>query len=122
LPGVRDLHEAFGYVTVVANGLVGVWGIVAWRLPRLRGRPLWVATIAAEGTVLITVVLGTILVAAQDFEPSEIHMFYGFVAFATVGGMYGYKYLWKARGWLELAYGLGGLFLMGLAIRAILEA
>ena len=41
-------------------------------------------------------------------------MFYGFVAFITVGLLYSYKYVWKARGWMELAYGLGGLFIMGL--------
>ena len=48
-------------------------------------------------------------------------MFYGFVAFITVGLLYSYKYVWKARGWLELAYGLGGLFIMGLGIRAVLQ-
>ena len=57
----------------------------------------------------------------QDFEPPRFHMFYGFVAFISVGLLYSYKYVWKARGWMELAYGLGGLFIMGLGIRAILQ-
>ena len=48
-------------------------------------------------------------------------MFYGFVAFITVGLLYSYQYVWKARGWMELAYGLGGLFIMGLGIRAVLQ-
>ena len=37
------------------------------------------------------------------------------------GLLYSYKYVWKARGWLELAYGLGGLFIMGSGIRAVLQ-
>ena len=48
-------------------------------------------------------------------------MFYGFVAFITVGLLYSYRYVWRARGWMELAYGLGGLFIMGLGIRAVLQ-
>ena len=27
----------------------------------------------------------------------------------------------ESRGWMELAYGLGGLFIMGLGIRAVLQ-
>src|SRR5205823_14150878 len=30
------------------------------------------------------------------------------ISFITVGLLYSYRYVWKARGWLELAYGLGG--------------
>jgi hypothetical protein len=71
--------------------------------------------------MMIQVVLGVLLVSVEDFEPPRFHMFYGFVAFITVGLLYSYRYVWKARGWLELAYGLGGLFIMGLGIRAVLQ-
>jgi hypothetical protein len=43
------------------------------------------------------------------------------VAFITVGLLYSYRYVWRSRGWMELAYGLGGLFIMGLGIRAVLQ-
>ena len=64
--------------------------------------------------MLIQVLLGVLLVSVQDYEPPRFHMFYGFVAFITVGLLYSYRYVWKARDWMELAYGLGGLFIMGL--------
>jgi hypothetical protein len=47
-------------------------------------------------------------------------MFYGFVAFLTVG--IAYQYRRQMRGRSEMFYGLVGLFLMGLGIRAVLQA
>jgi hypothetical protein len=44
-------------------------------------------------------------------------MFYGFVALITVGIVYSYRQ--QMAQWKYLLYGLGGLFLMGLALRAI---
>ncbi|MGH8979339.1 MAG: hypothetical protein ACRDV7_14760 [Acidimicrobiia bacterium] len=115
-----DLHEVWGYVAIVANGIAGIYALAAWRWKQLRGRPVWAVTIAAEAAMMLQVVLGVLLVSVEDFEPPRFHMFYGFVAFISVGLLYSYKYVWKARGWLELAYGLGGLFIMGLGIRAVL--
>jgi hypothetical protein len=118
---VRDFHRVFGYVAIVANALAGLHAIAAWRWHRLRGRAVWGSVIGAEAAMMVQVLAGVLLVSVEDFEPPRFHMFYGFVAFATVGLLYSYKYVWKARGWLELAYGLGGLFLMGLGIRAVLQ-
>jgi hypothetical protein len=46
-------------------------------------------------------------------------MFYGFLAFLTVGLAYQYRN--QMRGRREMLYGLTGLFLMGLGIRAVLQ-
>jgi hypothetical protein len=46
-------------------------------------------------------------------------MFYGFVIFITVGLLYQYRGSMKGR--LEMLYGFGGLFVMGLGIRAVLQ-
>jgi hypothetical protein len=116
-----DFHEVWGWVAIVANAIAGMHLLVAWRVPRLRNRFLWWPTIAAEAMMMIQVVIGVLLVSVEDFEPPRFHMFYGFVAFITVGLLYSYRYVWKARGWMELAYGLGGLFIMGLGIRAVLQ-
>jgi hypothetical protein len=45
-------------------------------------------------------------------------MFYGFVAFITVGLAYSYRYQMEGR--LEFLYMLVGFFLMGVGIRALL--
>ena len=45
----------------------------------------------------------------------------GIAGFISIGLLYSYRYVWRAKGWMELAYGLGGLFIMGLGIRAVLQ-
>lgn len=114
-----DSHETLGYVAIVANAIAGIVALVAWRVPRWRGRWVWIVTIAAEVMIMIQVVFGVVLVAGYDFEPSRIHMFYGFLVFITVGLAYQYRDAMKGR--TELLYGLVGLFIMGLALRALFE-
>ena len=95
--------------------LAGLYALAAWRWKRLRGRWLWIADDRRRGGDDAAGAPRRVArVACEDFEPPRFHMFYGFVAFITVGLLYSYRYVWKARGWLELAYGLGGLFIMGL--------
>jgi hypothetical protein len=107
-------------VVIAANGVVGGLALLAWRVPRVRGRWLWVATIAAEVAMILQVLTGVALEMSKEFAAAKFHMFYGFVAFITVGLAYGYRS--QMRGRREMLYGLVGLFLMGLGIRAVLQA
>ena len=99
---LRELHADFAWVVVVTNAVVGGWAL---------------ATVLAELTIVLQVVLGVALVTLEDYEVAEFHAFYGFVALATIGIVYSYRH--QLRPHLYLLYGLGGLFLMGLALRAI---
>jgi hypothetical protein len=115
--GVLDAHAALAWAVVVANALAGLWALGAHRLPALRHRSLWWFTLAAELTIVAQVVLGVVLVAVEDRAAPQFHMFYGFVALASVGIIYSYRQ--QLTAYVYLLYGLGGLFLMGLAIRAM---
>lgn len=117
--GLRDFHEVFGYVAIVANGIAGVMALVAWQARRLRGRGVWAGTIVAEAMMMLEVVIGVVLVSSDRFVVARFHMFYGFLAFLTVGLAYQYRDSLRDR--TELLYGLVGLFIMGLGIRAVLE-
>ncbi len=114
---LRQLHADFAWVVVGTNAAVGVWALAAHWQERLRSRVLWHATVVAELTIVLEVVLGVALVAIDDYEVAQFHAFYGFVALATIGIVYSYRH--QLRPHLYLLYGLGGLFLMGLALRAI---
>jgi hypothetical protein len=119
---VFDIHKTLGWYVIVLNGLAGLYALAAWRFKGLRGRPLWIATIVAESAILVQVLLGTILVAGDENYRKVVprfHMFYGFLIFITIGLLYQYRGQMKGR--QELLYGLGGLFIMGLGIRAILQ-
>ncbi|MEQ1787682.1 MAG: hypothetical protein ABL966_11560 [Acidimicrobiales bacterium] len=114
---LRDLHADFSWVVVATNAAVGLWALVAHRWERWRSPWLWRATLGAELTIVVQVCLGVALVAIDDFEVAQFHAFYGFVALATIGIVYSYRQ--QVEPHLFLLYGLGGLFLMGLALRAI---
>jgi len=60
------------------------------------------------------------MVAGQHITPVKFHLFYGFVAIIAVGILYSYRQQMRHR--LYLLYGGGGLFIMGLGIRAMLVA
>ena len=115
---LRDAHLAGAWVVVVGNALAGLWALGAHLgVARLRHPSLWWFTAGAEIAIAVEVVLGVILVAHEDREAPQFHAFYGFVALASVGIIYSYRHQLAGRRYL--LYGLGGLFLMGLGIRAM---
>jgi hypothetical protein len=103
-------------VVIVANGLAGIVALVAWRLRSMPRRWWVVLTAIAEVALLVQVTSGAVLVSDETITAPRIHMFYGFVGFATVGLAYSSRD--SMRGRLEMLYGLVGLFLMGIGLRA----
>ena len=112
-----DVHVVCAWVVVISNALAGLWALGAHWLPGLRHTALWWFTVAAELAIVVEVILGVLLVTSEDREVPQFHMFYGFVALASVGIIYSYRQQLAAHRYL--LYGLGGLFLMGLGIRAM---
>ena len=117
LLSLLDVHVAGAWVAIVGNALVGLWALGAHWLPSLRIRALWWCTAAVEVAVFVQVGFGVAMVAGEGRSAAELHMFYGFVALATVGIIYSYRQ--QLERWRYLLYGLGGLFLMGLGLRAL---
>ena len=102
---------------IVANGSAGLWALGAARWPGARHRALWWFTGFAQVAVFVEVILGVWLMAGQDIEAPQFHTFYGFLALIAVAIIHSYRQQLRHR--LYLLYGLGGLFVMGLAIRAL---
>lgn len=105
-------------MVIVGNAVAGAWALGAHWAPRLRTRALWWLTVVVEVAIFVQVGFGVAMVAAQGRDADEFHMFYGFVAIITVGIIYSYRAQLERHRFL--LYGLGGLFLMGLGIRALL--
>jgi hypothetical protein len=115
---LRDIHVNWAWVVIFSNGMAGLWALAAhWAAP-LRLRALWWFVVVAEVTIFVQVALGVAMVAGQGVKAPQFHMFYGFVAIITVALLYAYRN--QLKPWLYLLYGFGGLFLMGLGIRAVL--
>ena len=115
---LRDLHQSWAWVLIIANGLAGLWSLGAHKVEALRTRALWWFTLVAELTIFVQVIFGVILVNKYKLEFPAFHAFYGFVGIMAVAIIYSYRNQMKHR--LYLLYGFGGLFLMGLGIRALL--
>jgi len=105
-------------VVIIGNGMAGLWALGAMRWASLRTRALWWFTAVAQTAVFVQVGLGVGLVAGQHVKVAQFHMFYGFIAFIAVSILYAYRQ--QLRHKIHLLYGLGGLFVMGLGIRAVL--
>lgn len=113
-----DLHHWWAWPVILGNAAVGVWALAAHQWPAARHRSLWWCTAAAEVAIVLQVILGVAVQSRTGIEAPEFHVFYGFVALITVGLIYSYRHQLKDH--RHLLYGFGGLFLMGLAIRAML--
>ncbi len=105
---------------IVGNGLAGVWALAALRVPSLRRRALWWFTAVAEVAMFVQVVVGVTVMSVDDIRPPQFHMFYGFVAIIAIAIVYSYRHQMKHR--IYELYGFGGLFIMGLGIRAMMKA
>lgn len=113
-----DLHQSWSWFVIVSNGLAGLWALGAHRFPSLRSRALWWYTLLAQLTMFIQVGLGVALVNREKLEFPQFHAFYGFVGIMAIAIIFSYRNQMKHR--LYLLYGFGGLFVMGLGIRALL--
>jgi hypothetical protein len=115
---ISDLHNSWAWVAILSNALAGVWALAAHKIMPLRTRALWWYTGVAQFTIFVQVTLGVIMVNKEKLEFPAFHAFYGFVAIMAVAIIYSYRLQLKSR--VYLLYGFGGLFLMGLGIRAML--
>jgi hypothetical protein len=113
-----EVHTSWSWIMIVGNGLAGLWALVAHRNIALRSRALWWFTGMTQVSVFVQVVLGVAVVNRDKIEYPAFHAFYGFVAIIAIAIIYSYRAQLKIKTYL--LYGFGGLFIMGLGIRAML--
>ena len=113
-----EVHTSWSWIMIIGNGLAGLWALVAHKNIALRSRALWWFTGIAQVSVFVQVVLGVAVVNRNKIEYPAFHAFYGFVAIIAIAIIYSYRAQLKSK--MYLLYGFGGLFIMGLGIRAML--
>ena len=115
---LKDIHVSWSWVVIIGNALAGIWALAAHKVTQIRSRALWWFTGLVQFSVFVQVALGVALVNKHKIGFPQFHAFYGFVAIIAIAIIYSYRAQLKSR--VYLLYGFGGLFLMGLGIRAML--
>ena len=113
----RSLHVNTAWVVVGLNLMAAIWAFTAHKVEGARGRPFWIFTAIAQISVFVQVTLGVIAMQIAGAEPSGTHTFYGFLTIISIAIVYSYRQ--QILEWQYLLYGGGGLFLVGLGLRAI---
>ena len=114
---MSEIHSTWGWIAVVVNGLVGLWGVLMYRRQTVPRVFPWAVGIAIA-ILLSQVVLGVALMSSRDLQPGDQHVFYGAVIAVTFALVYIYRSQFRKRP--ALYYGLLLLFTMGLGIRGIM--
>lgn len=114
---MRAVHSYWGYVVVVANLVVGAWGLRRWRRRRAGSRPFWIALGVGWGTIYVQGLLG--LAIFNDYKPPFKHHFYGFLfAIITIAVLPLHTESERTR---LLVFSVATLFIGIVAVRAVLS-
>ncbi len=114
---IADIHSWLGWVVAGANAIAGTWALIAHWRSSVRGRALWIVTAVAQVLIGIQVIIGVVDMRLNSRDVAGTHLFYGFVALFSVAIIYTYRQ--QIERWQYVLYGLGGWFLMGLALRSM---
>jgi hypothetical protein len=73
---LTGVHAVLGIVVVATNALAGGWGAVCWyrRNPSVA---YWYVLRVAQGSVIVQVLIGLLLLASGSTRPNGIHYVYG---------------------------------------------
>ena len=116
---LHDIHIAAGWFLILSNAIVGVWAIAAQYVPPLRHRALWWGTWVAQVSTLVVAAVGALIVNRHGVQLEAFHALYGFSTIFAVAILYSYRNSPFIADKVHLLYGCGGLFIMGLGIRAL---
>lgn len=105
-----------GWTVIAANAIAALWALGAHLRERLRRRELWWFTIAAQVLIFVQATVGVAIQTSEDLERNDFHLLYGFSMIVAVGILYSYRQQMPEHRFL--LYAGGGLFIMGLGIRA----
>jgi hypothetical protein len=73
---VADVHLVIGVAVIALNLLVAGWGAIAW-VARHASLYFWYVLRAAQGAVIVQVLLGALLLVAGRESSEGIHYMYG---------------------------------------------
>ncbi len=121
---MRSIHVWLAWAVIAANFSSGTWALLAQWNQRLRTAALIPFVYIGWAVTLVQVTIGVAAIQGGGTSlnggntAGGLHYFYGFLCMAAIAIIYSYRP--QIEQWEYLLFGAGNLFIMGLAIRAML--
>jgi hypothetical protein len=112
------LHQGFARAFLIYSALLGLWGLVLWLIGRNPSGGYLGALVLDEGLAILQGIVGLVLRTTGHAPHDPLHYLYGVVAVVTLPATYYLSDEGTSRR-DSLYFGLAGLFLVGVAIRAV---
>lgn len=77
-PPVPGVHQTFGFITLGVNVVAAAWGAYAWS-NGIVSRVFWWLLRAAQGTVVVQIILGLVLLAGGHRPGDDLHYLYAVI-------------------------------------------
>jgi heme A synthase len=121
MTAVLSFHRGLFFAGVVITIVVGVWGLVMFFRRRPPGGALNSALVLTEGLFVLQGLVGIALFAGGRRPHDALHWLYGVLLVIALPIAMSYS-SGRAERRQSLVYGLAGLFMAGLAIRAVMTS
>jgi hypothetical protein len=82
------VHMVVGLALIVVNGIVGIWGLIAYRRDRPPGRWYLQALALGQTAVIAQATLGLILLAQGHRPGDKLHFAYGLLPLLAIAYPY----------------------------------
>ncbi len=116
-----DFHSALGRAVLLYSLAIGVYGLIIYFRRRTIPAGFWGTLALGEVLYLGQVAVGVALSLRVGFPQRSVHILYGVLPVIVLPAAYAFTRGRDDRN-AALAYGLIGLFLAGVAIRAMTTA
>jgi hypothetical protein len=118
MPALVELHTVLGRSFMFFALALGLWGMVMYFTRQSLGPSYWGALVIGEIVAVLQGLLGVIQLVAGGQPGRLIHILYGSLSVLVWPAIFGYMRGQRESRNETFAYGLGSLFLFGLALRA----
>lgn len=118
MPSIVQIHAGLADTVRLFTLVVGVWALVNYVRREGLSASYWGALVIGELVLAAQAILGAILYVQGGRPPRIIHFLYGVLVLMVWPGIFAFTEGRDGRR-EALYYGIAGLFLFGLAMRAI---
>jgi hypothetical protein len=118
MPILLELHSVLARSFMLYTAALGLWGMFSYLRSQPLGSSYWGALVIGEIVAVLQAILGISRLLGGNSPGGIVHILYGSLSVITWPAIFGYMRGQRGSRTETLVYGLGSLFLFGIALRA----